>query len=434
VSIQRPLPRLSVPDLLARMDDRPGGGVWPAAVALSILGVVGFVAGLLADPARAWTALVWNWAFFSGLSMAGAVIVAAATAAGGRWAAPLRRIAEGLTAFLPVSYVVMIVLFFGLDHVYEWVEHPIAAKEAYLNVPFFVARQSVGTGLLFVLALIFVYWSLRPDVGRLRGRVTGWRRTLWDRLSRGWEGNDIEVEKAIRKRRTLAPALALAWAVLWSIWAFDWLMSIDPHWFSTMFAPWIFMTGFLCALAATAALACLVRPYGSFAETIDGRALHDIGKMVFAFTIFWTYLFFAQYLVIWYGRLPEETHWFDPRIWGAYRPVSTALFAAVFLVPFLGLLGVRPKKTPSTLTAFSVSSLLGLWALYLVLVGPGPFPESLPFGWIEIAIALGMLGVFATCYLFFMRAFPIVALEAGVAPDVEWEHAAERTDPNHHQA
>ena len=125
----------------------------------------------------------------------------------------MRRIAEGLTAFLPVSYLIMLVMLFGLEHVYEWVEHPIAVKAKWLNPTFFSVRQIVGLAILYGTALALVYWSMRPDLGRLRDRVHGWRRSLYDRLTGRWEGEDVELERAASARAKLAPAYAVIYAV-----------------------------------------------------------------------------------------------------------------------------------------------------------------------------------------------------------------------------
>ncbi|MDX1660683.1 MAG: hypothetical protein R3326_02735 [Gemmatimonadota bacterium] len=423
-------PKLNVRHVLDRMDERPAGWFYALAVVLAIVGVVGFVAGLLADSQRAWTALAWNWVFFSGVAMGGAVVAAATTASNGNWIWPLRRFSEGLTAFLPVSFVIMIVLFFGIDEVYHWIDHPLPAKEEWLNPTFFIVRETIGIAVLYGFALAMVYWSLRPDLGRLRDRVTGWRSDLYARLTGGWQGLDVEVERSRRNRGKLAPALAVLYAVVWSVMAWDWLMSVDPHWFSTLFGAWIFMTHFLTALTATAILACVLRSYRSFSDVVGERTLHDIGKMVFAFTIFWTYLFFAQYLVIWYGRLPEETVYVDERLWHAYQPIATVVLLAVFVVPFIGLLGVKPKKTPATLTAFSVISLIGIWLFHLVLVSPSVFPESMALGWIELAVGAGFFGVFALCYIGFLAAFPSIAIAAGEPMDEEAVELAETQDPH----
>ena len=423
------LPRLKVEDLLASMDDR-SRGLFGLCVALGLIGVCGFIAGVLSDPQRAWTALVWNWSLWSGIAVGGAAVVAAASTAYGQWLRPMRRVAEGLTAFLPVSYVIMLVMLFGIDSVYEWVEEPPAAKAVWLDPTFFGIRQVVALAILYGMALTLVYWSIRPDLGRLREQVSGWRRSLYDSLTRGWRGLDVEVERAETKRAWLAPAYALVYAVFVTIWAWDWLMSIDPHWFSTLFPAWIFMTYFLGALGMTAILTCHLRTYRSFREAIPTRYLHDLGKMVFAFTVFWTYLFFAQYLVIWYGRLPEETMFVKLRLFETYEPVAVATLACVFLIPFLGLLGARPKRTPTLLTGFSAISLFGLWCFHLLLVAPSPFPDFIALGWIEALVAVGMAGTFLACFLVFARAFPPFAIAAGLPPDEQIESLRGKTDPH----
>ena len=423
------LPRIKESELVASMDEGPRGA-FAVSVLLCLLGVAGFIAGVLSEPERAWTALVWNWSLWSGIAVGGAAVVAAATTAYGQWLRPMRRLAEGLTAFLPVSYLIMILLLFGLPHVYEWVEHPPTAKASWLDPTFFSIRQVVGLAILYAAALALVYWSLRPDLGRLRDRVSGWRRGLYDRLTAGWQGIDVELERSTRVRSKLAPAYAVLYAVIVTFWAWDWLMSIDPHWFSTLFPAWIFMTYFLGAIGITAIATCRLRS-GTFRDAIRPRNLHDIGKMLFAFTVFWTYLFFAQYLVIWYGRLPEETGFVKLRLWGAYEPVAIAVLACVFLIPFLGLLSVRSKRTPATLTAFATISVFGLWLFHLLLVAPSPFPEFIALGWIEILIALGVAGTFFACFLTFLRAFPRIAIAAGLPTDEDAEKLRKETGPQH---
>ena len=425
----RELPRIKGSELVASMDEG-SRGAFAVSVLLCLLGVAGFVAGVLSEPQRAWTALVWNWSLWSGIAVGGAALVAAATTAYGQWLRPMRRFAEGLTAFLPVSYLIMIVLLFGLPHVYEWVEHPPAAKALWLNPTFFSIRQAAGLAILYVAALSLVYWSLRPDLGRLRDRVSGWRRGLYDRLTAGWQGIDVELERSARARSKLAPAYAVLYAVIVTFWAWDWIMSIDPHWFSTLFPAWIFMTYFLGAIGVTAIVTCRLRS-GTFRDAIPTRYLHDIGKMLFAFTVFWTYLFFAQYLVIWYGRLPEETGFVKLRLWGAYEPVAIAVLACVFLIPFLGLLSVRSKRTPATLTAFATISVFGLWLFHLLLVAPSPFPDFIALGWIEILVALGVAGTFFACFLTFLRAFPPIAIAAGLPTDEDAEKLRKESGPQH---
>lgn len=432
MSTEHESPRLDVQDLLDRMVQRPPAAFYAIVVVLCLVGVAAFVSTLLGDPQRAWTALVWNWTFWSGLSMAGVILVAAASTSNGRWLRSLRRFAEGLTAFLPVSYLIMIVLFFGLEHVYVWVDDPPPFKAGWLNETFFIVREAVLVAVLYGLALALVYWSLRPDLGRLREKVGGWRASLYGSLTSGWRGLEEEVERSRHNRSRLAPVVIVAWAILWTIWAWDWMMSIDPHWYSTLFGAWIFMTHFLAAIAATAVLACLLRSFGSFSRAVDRRALHDIGKMLFAFTIFWTYLFFAQYLVIWYGRLPEETSFVKLRLRGPYEPIAVIVLAAVFLIPFLGLLGVRPKRTPALLTGFAVISLFGLWLFHMLIIAPGVFPGFVALGWVELAVGAGFFGVFALCYLAFLSAFPAIAIAAGLPIDPETEKLAEMTEPHHH--
>ena len=137
-------------------------------------------------------------------------------------------------------------------------------------------------------------------------------------------------------------------------------------------------------------------------------------------------------LVIWYARLPEEYDFVRLRLWEAYQPVATIVLAAVFLVPFLGLLGVKPKRTPSLLTGFATVSLIGIWLFHFLLIAPGVFPDRIAFGWIEVLVAAGLFGIFSLSVLAFLSAFPSVAIAAGLPPDPETEKLAELTEPHHH--
>jgi hypothetical protein len=140
-------------------------------------------------------------------------------------------------------------------------------------------------------------------------------------------------------------------------------------------------------------------------------------------------LFFAQYLVIWYGRLPEETGF--SLVVGRHEAVAIAVLACVFLIPFLGLLSVRSKRTPATLTAFAAISVFGLWLFHLLLVAPSPFPDFIALGWIEILVALGVAGTFFACFLTFLRAFPPIAIAAGLPTDEDAEKLRKETGPQH---
>jgi hypothetical protein len=251
------------------------------------------------------------------------------------------------------------------------------------------------------------------------------------RLTAGWRGDEAEREASARRTRFLAPIICLAYAFGFSLIAFDQVMSLTPTWFSNLFGAFFAWGGFLSAVSVTALLAVLHRDYPGLEGEITTSRLHDLGKMIFAFSIFWMYLFFSQYLVIWYGNLPEETQFFGARlgteflkdtwywagwwdrVWG--EPwVKVTLFAwiCIWVIPFWTLLGQRPKKTGWFLATIATVSAFGFWIERNVLIWPSLVPENTWafLGVVQIGTALGFLGLFALTLLFFMRRFPSLAV------------------------
>lgn len=392
---------------LRRLDGMPRG-VAIAAVAMVLLGAVGFAMGLAADPDRAWRAYTYNWIYFAGIAQ-GAVLLAAVVAlTRGVWSRPVRRVALSFVAFLPIAYLILFppVLIWGADHLFPWLHEDVGDKAVYLNMPFLSARNLVALVALLGLSLLFAYWQLRPDAGLARD--AGWNG--FERLTRGWESQEHEEEKAQRRLSRLAPIMALVYAVAYSFVAFDLVMSLDPHWLSTLIGPYVFMAAFLGGIAATAVATVLYRRRLGLQEYVEGNNIHDLGKLFFAFSVFWTYLFWSQYLVIWYGNLPNEQTFLINRLQDPYRILSIVVLFTMFVLPFFGLLGVKPKKTPGIMATIAGLSLLGLWIERYILVYPTLYPhvESVVFGLTEVAVAVGMLGLLLLSLVWFGSRFPML--------------------------
>ena len=383
---------------------------------LALVGAVGFVILLVAGQAqRAWMAYLVNWLFWTGLALGGILFHAVTNVAKGRWSAPLVRIGEASVAFLPVSFVLFLLLWFGKAHLWTWVAHPISephVKGFWLQPAFMFARDSVALLVLFGVATWFVYHSVRPDVALVADKAPAERRPLYARLTKDWSarGETYSTDRLT----TLAPVLIVAYAVCMSVIAFDVIMSLAPHWLSNLLGGFFFMGAWLAGLMSLALLIVFYRSHFELDSVITPRHLHDLGKLCFGFTVFWAYLFFSQFLVIWYGNLPEETSFLFLRMMAPeWRGISIAMLLMVFLVPFWGLISVAGKKTPSALATFAVISLLGLWVDRYVLVVPSIVQETaghtLPLGWQELLVTLGFAGAWALCYLWFHARFPMVS-------------------------
>jgi hypothetical protein len=342
---------------------------------------------------------------------------------GARWPGPVRRIAEGLAAWVPVTFVLAIVGYFGRHHIFPWIDHPIEFKEAWLNPTRFYVMNLTILGALTLLTLRFLKVSTRPSLGGSAESMQS-AKGMFARWTAGWRGDAEETAAADRQMLTLAVWVALLYAVGYTIFGFDQVMSLDPLWFSNLFGTYYAWGGFLSAICATALIAVLQRNSPGLKGEITTERMHDLGKMIFAFSIFWMYLFFAQYLVIWYGNLPEETSYFKARLgsqflqdtwtFASYRldepysKLTLTVWACNWIIPFWVLLGQKPKQTPAILGSVSAVVLLGFWLERNVLVWPALVPENGDawLGALQLGIAAGFLGAFVLVYLAYSRIFP----------------------------
>ncbi len=404
-------------DVLRRLERPLPPLLRPALAVLALVGAVAFVV-MAAGPgaARAWRAYHVNWLFWSGLSQAGVIFAAAQIATEARWSHPIRRMAEAAGAFLPISFALFLVLWIGRADVFPWIRHPITdppVKAFWLRAGFLFGRDIALLAVLYGLTAWYLYHSLRPDVARLPAGVRRGRLGAW--LAKGWGAGRSEADdlaRSVARLGRLGPGLIVAYALTWTLLAFDLVMSLAPRWYSNLLGAYSFMAAWLQALMALALLVIFWRRHLGLHDLVTPATFHDLGKLCFAFTVFWAYLFFSQFLVIWYGNLPEETSFLFLRMaTPVWRGIAAATLVLVFVVPFWGLIGVKPKKTPVVLGTFATISLLGLWADRYVFTMPSMAEDArtLPLGWPELLVTLGFLGVWGLAYLWFARAFPIVS-------------------------
>jgi Ni/Fe-hydrogenase subunit HybB-like protein len=388
----------------------------PASTMVAIgagLAVVGLVLFLILiqgdDPARAWRMFLINFLFFTGVAQGAIIFAAIQKVVKGKWAGPIVRFAEAGVAFLPISFVCFLIIFLGRDYLFPWIEHPTPARGQWLTVSWVFVRNFVALLALFSVTIAFVWHDLKPDVAELKGHVTGWRRNLYERIAGGYTGTPEEVAKNNHRLGWLAPLLIVVYAWMFSVVGFDLIMSLAPYWISNLFGAFFFMGAFLTGLTMLGMMMVYWRGKLGLQAIIGRQQFHDLGKLIFGFTVFWAYLMFSQLLVIWYGNLPEETSFVFYRLAGPWRPLAIVVGLMVFLVPFWGLIWVKAKITPATFTLFIAISFVGVWLERYLLVQPSLIDAGPVFGFTEIAVTIGFLGLFLLAYGLFARALPMVS-------------------------
>jgi hypothetical protein len=377
---------------------------------LAAIGAVVFLLGALTGQSRAWQALHFNWLFFATLSQAGVVFVAVQRITTARWSRPVVRLLEGFVAFLPVAFLLLVLIFLGKGHIFPWAHEAVTIPEkaTYLDSGFLIARDLAMFGLMLAVSLWYIYLCVRLDVGGLPESGARWARGLRERMRRGFQDERREIHSTHSLQGKLAVILCLGYGFFFSALSWDLSMTLDVHFQSTLYSWWFFMGGWLAALMLWSLLVMWWRRHLGAQALITEHHFHDLGKLCFAFTAFWGYLTFGQYLVIWYGNMAEETHWMRLRLIEPWVDVTVLLVFLVFVLPFFGLMSRAAKVFLPTFILFALSSILGLWLLRFIEIYPSIHHESqvVPFGLWELGVALGYVGLWGLCYFAFMNAFP----------------------------
>lgn len=381
--------------------------------ALAVVGLAVFaltLSGAQAD--RAWHLFHVNWIYFTGLTGGSFAFVAVQKITKAKWSGLLIRFAEAAPFFFfPISFIGFLIIFtVGYPHIFPEMHGLGHGKEIWLSHGFMFTRLAIGLGLLYWVGFQLVLADLLPDLGEVKALVGEGRRRFYERCAQGFDASAVGLARNEARIAVLGPVYVVVYAVVFTMVAFDTMMALQPHWFSNLFGGWYFMGSFLGAHTLLALMMLYGRNEIGIAEYISPKQRHDLGKLVFGFSVFWTYLMWSQFLVIWYGNLPEETGFVFARLWGEWRPIGTLVFLGMFVIPFIGLLGVAPKKAPVTLGLFTATSLLALWLERYLMVMPSVTKETGPvFGLPEFGPTALFLGLFLLCYGLFGRTFPMVS-------------------------
>jgi hypothetical protein len=367
------------------------------AVACAILGA--------ANPKQFFFSWLVSFLFFLSLAVGALFFVLIQYASQGAWGIVLRRIGETIFATLPVMAALFLPLLLGLRDLYSWsvpgaAEHDalLRWKSPYLNVPFFLIRAAIYFGSWSFIALLYYRGSRSQD-------VTG------------------DPAVSARLRRFAGPAIIVL-ALTQTFASIDWIMSLTPHWYSTIMGIYFFSGAFVAFIALLSVVATAMRGAGLLDTVISAEHLQDIGKFLFAFTAFWAYIAFSQFLLIWYANLPEETIFYKARLEGSWETISLLLMAGHFAVPFFYLMGRDVKRRGWTLAAG------GLWLLAMHFVDlywqvmPTLHPEGVRPSPLDVAAFVAIGGGFAAAASWLMRRNALVPLrDPRLAESLAFENA-----------
>jgi len=361
-----------------------------ALMAFGLLSIIGLwvTSGSSDDPkeqARFWASLLQNSVFFLLVVNASMFFICITTLAWGGWQMAFRRVPEAISAVVPVIGVIcgaiLLAIVFGDNHtIYHWTdaEHvmhdPILShKKGFLNKPFFAIATIIT----------IVGWSL-----------LGYKMR---QLSRKLDNEPLATLEDRKKYIFNNTVWAALFIVLFSLTVMSsipwlWLMSIDAHWYSTMYSWYTFASTFVSGIALIALFVIFLKN-NDYLEYVNNEHLHDLGKFMFAFSVFWTYLWFSQFMLIWYANIPEETIYFQPRAHGIYKGIFWLMFIINFIAPLLILMTRSAKRNYGTVALMAVLIIFGHWLDFYQMVFPAVSPNKVPNIIYDLGIALGFVGL-----------------------------------------
>ncbi|MBI4446654.1 MAG: hypothetical protein HY645_12190 [Acidobacteria bacterium] len=342
-----------------------------------------FTAGVLLNPARAGLNLLLISYYLIGTGLAGAVFIAIQYVSGARWCISLRRIPEAMTAAIPLGAVGLALLFVFRPFRYPWIEEELQGfKGFWLDWPFFLVRAA-----LYVALWILFSWKIVGN-SRLQDGDGAWAHT--------------------RRNVRFSAGFLVIFAVTFFLASTDWIMSLEPEWYSTIFGMYHFSGLFLSGLATISLIAVWLKQRGTLDQYVSDAQLHDLGKLLFSFSTFWMYIWFSQYMLIWYANIPEETIYFIHRLEGSWGSLLVLNLLLNWGIPFAVLLPRLTKRTPALLGLICVVILVGRWLDLYLMIFP-PFAPRLPwFGLWEVAAIALAASIFIVVFVrAFQKASPV---------------------------
>ncbi len=357
--------------------------------ALLAVGIITFIFGLMKNQERIWPSYLVTYFYFSCLAVGGLFWLAINNIAKAGWSVTIRRYAEAMTAFIPAILVGGLVLIAGMKVLFPWARPEViaenavvAAKAGYLNVGGFVIRLVIFAVGAFVFRYVIVGNSLKQDAN----------------------GNESYTHKNV----PVSVGFIFFYAIMFSLFCVDMLMSLLPTWYSTIFGIYGFAGMIQATMALMAIIIVLMKRSGLVKGYVTEEHQHDVVKYLKGFSVFWAYIAFSQFMLQWYANIPEETEYYILRAQGGWLPISLALLIFRFVVPFLALLPRGNKRNDTNVIAVAVLVLVMQYVDIFWMVYPNFFDGHLTFGVYEIGIFAGFAGAFLLTMMAFWSKHSLV--------------------------
>lgn len=352
-------------------------------VLVLIVGGISLLGGDHFDKTRFWIVLLHNSVFFALITVASIFIQAASTLAQGGWLTAYRRVPEAIGAnvwlFGVIAAIVVIAITLGVNidghnPIYHWArpdesDELLKHKSPFLNKGMVIGFTLVTVGLWGFFGRKFRALSLAQEKAPKNSPKIHWQFVKWGAL--------FLIVYALTQMST-TPWL--------------WIMSIDAHWYSTMFSWYTFASAFVSGMSIMLLWVVYLKNQGHL-EIVNKEHIHDMGKLMFAFSIFWTYTWFCQYMLIWYANIPEETTYFKMRQQGPYSLIWYSTFIINFIMPILILMARPSKRNYFTVTFMAMVIIFGHWLDFFIMTMPGPLGSHWHLGWYELGIFAGFIGL-----------------------------------------
>ncbi len=337
------------------------------------IGLITLILGIIFTE-RVWPNILLAAWYITGIGFSGLMFVAIHYVSNAGWAVAIRRIPEAMFSALSIGFVLMILVVLGSHHIYEWTHLDVVendpillGKQPWLNITSFAIRIPIYFGIWFFIGKPILNHSRQQDE----------------------TGDKIHTQKSIR------------WSALWLyiggiafvISSFDWIMSVEPHWFSTIFGFYNFAGMFNAGLAFMIILLIFLRR-GGYLPILKNDHLFELARYLFGFTAFWIYIWFCQHMLIWYANIPEETGYYLIRHFGAFGVLTILNICLNWLIPFTILLFRKSKRSEKPLLIASSVVLIGHWTDLYIMIFPALLENNIPvFGLLEVGIAIGIVGI-----------------------------------------